>query len=85
MEILPYLQERILQKGHAVVVVAEGVGHEDHQPLMPPQDTHDYDASGNPRFKDIGLFIKGHLINQFKEINQDIQLKYIDNIIFIIR
>ena len=81
--ILDYLHDIIQKKGNAVVVVAEGVGHEDHQPLMrssmsTSNPSKQVDASGNPIFQDIGLFTKEFLIQEFKKLNQPIQLKYID-------
>ena len=45
---------------------------------MPPKENTDFDASGNARFRDIGLFVKEKLVSQFKAIGQAIQLKYID-------
>ena len=45
------VQERIERDGHAVVVVAEGAG----QHLLGA--TEESDASGNPRYRDIGPFL----------------------------
>jgi hypothetical protein len=47
-----------LEKGHAVVIVAEGAG----QRLIPrhdPQQQHD--ESGNPVFLDVGAWLKAEL------------------------
>jgi 6-phosphofructokinase 1 len=69
---LQHLEERLQQRGHAVVVVAEGAGQE----LLAA--TAERDASGNVRPGDIGTWlrdaIKGHFSGRGKECN----LKYID-------
>ena len=66
------LEERLKQRGHAVVAVAEGAGQE----LLAA--TAERDASGNVKLGDIGTFlreaIKGHFTRQVTECN----LKYID-------
>ncbi len=69
---LEALKKRLESRSHAVVVVAEGVG----QDLM--TSTNERDASGNIRFKDIGLFMKDKIKAYFKDRNFEINLKYID-------
>jgi 6-phosphofructokinase 1 len=66
------LRERIEDRGHAVIVAAEGAG----QHLL--QSVNDKDASGNIRYGDIGLFLKDEIINYFKIKSIAINLKYID-------
>jgi 6-phosphofructokinase 1 len=50
---LSVLKQRIQQRGHAVVVVAEGAG----QDLLAASG-EERDASGNVRLKDIGVFLR---------------------------
>ncbi|KAL8228310.1 hypothetical protein R6Q57_015894 [Mikania cordata] len=54
-----FLDDRLKQEGHAVVVVAEGAG----QDLIPRTDAEkqERDASGNPVFLDVGLWLKAEL------------------------
>ena len=49
--LLEQLRQRVMQRGHAVVIVAEGAG----QNLVEASGT---DASGNKRLGDIGVFLK---------------------------
>jgi 6-phosphofructokinase 1 len=67
------LENRLAGRGHAVVVVAEGAG----QHLM-ACDPSLKDASGNARFGDIGPFLKKAIETHFKDIGQEINIKYID-------
>jgi 6-phosphofructokinase 1 len=66
------LEERLNGRGHAVVVVAEGAG----QDLL--QRTGDKDASGNIRFGDVGLHLKDQIVQHFRKIGTELNLKYID-------
>lgn len=69
---LRLLRSRLERRGHAVIVVAEGAG----QHLM--QRTEERDASGNPRYADIGLFLRDKIKEHFKQVGTEINLKYID-------
>ena len=67
------LKDRILARGHAVIVVAEGAGQE----LF--EDRHgERDASGNIRYHDIGYHLKGAINEYFTGQGIPIDLKYID-------
>lgn len=70
--LLTHLKKRILDRGHAVILVAEGAG----QNLVP--ETGEKDASGNVKFTDIGIFLKERIKQYFKEENIEMSLKYID-------
>lgn len=70
--LLEHLKDRILKRGHAVILVAEGAG----QDLLPK--TGETDASGNLRFSDIGVFLKDRIEKYFKENKIVINVKYID-------
>jgi 6-phosphofructokinase 1 len=70
---LEALHRRILQKGNALIVVAEGAGQE-----LFNDSIKDTDPSGNILFKDIGLLLKRHIEKYFKERSLDLKFKYID-------
>ncbi|HXX81010.1 MAG TPA: ATP-dependent 6-phosphofructokinase [Thermodesulfovibrionales bacterium] len=69
---LAALTQRIEQRSHAVIVVAEGAGQE----LF--EATGERDASGNIKYGDIGIFLRDRIKQHFKRISIDINLKYID-------
>jgi 6-phosphofructokinase 1 len=70
---LQALENRIKQRKHAVIIVAEGAGQNffDDQQIQ-------YDASGNVVLKDIGVYLKDKITQYFKEKEIPISLKYID-------
>jgi 6-phosphofructokinase 1 len=70
---LPVLRRRMLERHHAVVVVAEGAGQQLFQDLPEHRD-----ASGNVRFQDIGVYLKQQIVDYFKEHGPRVDLKYID-------
>jgi 6-phosphofructokinase 1 len=70
--LLADLENRIRQRGHAVIVIAEGAGQE----LIP--ETGQVDASGNKKLPDIGLFLKEKINAHFTEVGVEMTLKYID-------
>ncbi|MFP4363767.1 MAG: ATP-dependent 6-phosphofructokinase [Spirochaetia bacterium] len=68
------LEQRLKTRKHAVIVVAEGAG----QDLVAKQNT-EFDASGNRRLMDIGVFLKEEIKNYFKNIKKmEVNVKYID-------
>jgi 6-phosphofructokinase 1 len=70
---LSALEQRILGKNHALVVVAEGAG----QNLL-NRDENRRDASGNVLHEDIGLFLRDSIQAHFRSRGIPINLKYID-------
>jgi 6-phosphofructokinase 1 len=70
--LLANLKKRILERKHAVILVAEGAG----QDIVPP--TGEKDASGNVRFTDIGIFLKNKIKEYFEQEGIEMSLKYID-------
>ncbi len=66
------LKKRLLDRGHAVILVAEGAGQE----FVPP--TGEKDASGNVKMNDIGIFLKEKIKNYLKKENIVASVKYID-------
>lgn len=71
--LLESLRHRLMRKGSAVIVVAEGAG----QKLMNNTEATT-DASGNQRYGDIGLYLKDKINAFFKERRTEVNLKYID-------
>jgi len=70
--LLQALEERLAQRGHAVIVVAEGAG----QDLL--AQTSECDASGNVRYGDIGIFLRDRIKEHFRQTGRKVELKYID-------
>ena len=70
--LLENLKRRLNDRGHAVILVAEGAGQE----LMPK--TGRKDASGNAVFNDIGMYLKQQISDYFKQQQIPINIKYID-------
>lgn len=67
---LAWLKQRLTERDHAVIVVAEGAGQEHLQSA----DGHD--ASGNVKLGDIGVFLRDRIKRAFS--GEGINLKYID-------
>lgn len=70
--LLVHLKKRLLDRGHAVILVAEGAGQE----FVPP--TGEKDASGNVKMNDIGIFLKDRIKSYLKSENIVSSVKYID-------
>jgi 6-phosphofructokinase 1 len=66
------LEERVKERGHAVIVVAEGAGQE----LM--ESRQECDASGNAKLGDIGIHLRDAIRGHFASTGMEINLKYID-------
>jgi 6-phosphofructokinase 1 len=71
--LLEALQARLANRGHAVIVVAEGAG----QKFFENEKT-ERDLSGNIKLKDIGSFLKETIVNYFDAKGINISIKYID-------
>ncbi len=71
--LLAKLEQRIKDRMHAVILVAEGAGQNffEHEEIR-------YDPSGNLKLHDIGIFLKDQIQSYFHSKNIDITLKYID-------
>jgi 6-phosphofructokinase 1 len=69
---LRLLRDRVRQRGHAVVVVAEGAG----QGLF----TYDgaVDASGNARLADIGPLLRDRILADFAAVGTELSVRYVD-------
>lgn len=70
---LQVLRNRLENRHHALIVVAEGTGQ-----YFFDSETLQKDASGNIKNNDIGLFLKDKISEQFKSENFPFTLKYID-------
>jgi 6-phosphofructokinase 1 len=70
--LLAALDERLANRGHAVIVVAEGAGTE----LLP--DPGERDASGNVKRGDIGVLLRDEIKRHRAATGADVSLKYID-------
>jgi len=70
---LTALEKRLANRGHAVIVVAEGAGQ-----AFFKDSPAEYDQSGNLRLKDIGVFLKETIISYFGNKKIDINIKYFD-------
>jgi 6-phosphofructokinase 1 len=70
---LAALERRIIDRGHALVVIAEGAG----QHLFDREEVA-RDASGNIRYEDVGVFMRDRIRAHFAEREVPISLKYLD-------
>ena len=70
---LDALKQRMLNKSHAVIAVAEGAG----QDLL-KADTTARDASGNVKLKDIGPFLRDKIEAFFKAEGIPVVIRYFD-------
>jgi 6-phosphofructokinase 1 len=71
--LLAALENRLRERKHAVIVVAEGAGQKFFKDA-----SEERDESGNIRLKDIGVFLKNAITNHFKSKKLEVNLKYID-------
>ncbi len=70
--LLKHLEQRLCDRHHAVILVAEGAG----QNLL--KKNNEVDASGNKKLGDIGLFLKDAITKHLKSKNIDSTIRYID-------
>jgi len=70
--LLLHLKERLRQRNHALIVVAEGAGQEHLEASAAT------DASGNKKFGDIGIYFKERISSYFKNGGITVNIKYID-------
>uniref|UniRef100_A0A2N9FZZ9 ATP-dependent 6-phosphofructokinase n=1 Tax=Fagus sylvatica TaxID=28930 RepID=A0A2N9FZZ9_FAGSY len=71
-----FIEKRLKEHGHMVIVMAEGAGQELLSESMRPIDQQD--ASGNKRLRDVGLWISQKIKDHFTKRKMTINLKYID-------
>jgi 6-phosphofructokinase 1 len=70
---LNMLEKRLEEKHHAVVVVAEGAGQDLFESASAEKD-----ASGNIKHKDIGVFMKDKITEEYNKKCFPFSIKYID-------
>lgn len=70
--LLEHLKKRIISRGHAVILVAEGAGQ--HLDVVPEGK----DASGNKKYMDVGVFLRDKISEFFQKENIEFNMKYID-------
>jgi 6-phosphofructokinase 1 len=71
--LLVSLEARLADRGHAVIVAAEGAGQKFFKDAQTERD-----ASGNIKLKDIGVYLKEAIKSYFDANGIDISIKYID-------
>lgn len=69
------LKKRILARGHALVVVAEGAGQDLFGAAAGPEER---DASGNVKLKDIGPFLRERIEAHFRTEKVPVVMRYFD-------
>jgi 6-phosphofructokinase 1 len=69
---LHHLEERLIKRKHAVIIVAEGAMQDK---LLKEKKT---DAGGNIKLADVGIYVRSRIIKYFEEKGIEINLKYID-------
>jgi 6-phosphofructokinase 1 len=67
------LRKRLKQRGHAVIVLAEGAGQDFFS-----ESERERDASGNLKLINIGRYTRDRITDHFKGSGLGISLKYID-------
>jgi 6-phosphofructokinase 1 len=72
---LQALEKLLRDRGHCVILVAEGAGQELMRKSGDPLET---DPSGNPKLLDIGIYLKTGIIEYFQKKGIEVNLKYID-------
>lgn len=71
--LLALIDRRLAERGHAVIITAEGAG----QDLLAANHLG-HDASGNQRYADIGTYLKDEISRHFQQSRTELNLKYID-------
>jgi 6-phosphofructokinase 1 len=71
--LLTALEQRIVNRGHAVIAVAEGAGQE-----LLGNTRKEHDASGNVRLGDIGLLLRDKIEEWFKARKIPFVMRYFD-------
>jgi 6-phosphofructokinase 1 len=77
---LAALQQRIKERGHAVVVLAEGAGQDllENSGAWSVERGAECDASGNVKLKDIGPFLRERIEAHFKAMRIPVIMRYFD-------
>ncbi|KAH7301236.1 hypothetical protein KP509_23G017100 [Ceratopteris richardii] len=70
-----FVEKRLRENGHMVIVVAEGAGQE---LVKSAERSKERDASGNELLLDIGMWLSRKLKDHYKAKKKELNLKYID-------
>jgi 6-phosphofructokinase 1 len=70
-----HVRQRLLNRGHALMVVAEGCAE---TLLSQPGEKARSDASGNQIYEDVGIYLRDRFKDHFKETGFKGQVRYID-------
>ncbi len=73
--LLEYIEQRLSQRAHMTIVVAEGAGQELFQEKEGGPST---DRSGNVKLQDIGVLLKDRITAHFAAQKTELTLKYMD-------
>ncbi|CAH2077897.1 unnamed protein product [Thlaspi arvense] len=71
-----YIEKRLKESGHMVLVIAEGAGQDLMSKSMESKTLED--ASGNKLLKDVGLWLSQSIKDHFNQKKMVMNLKYID-------
>ena len=71
--LLASLKKRLTERGHAVILTAEGAGQR-----YVSEGALERDASGNVKLGDIGIYLRDRIKEYFSENGLELNLKYID-------
>ncbi|KAH7572202.1 hypothetical protein JRO89_XS04G0219300 [Xanthoceras sorbifolium] len=74
--LLEFIDRRLKENGHMVIVIAEGAGQELVSESM--HSATQQDASGNKLLQDVGLWLSQRIKDYFKQRKMVLNLKYID-------
>jgi 6-phosphofructokinase 1 len=69
-----FLERRLNENSHALIVAAEGAGQE----LASGPVSGQTDPSGNARLGDVGVVLRDRLVQHFRQARVDATVKYID-------
>ncbi len=72
--LLEFLEKRLAEKDHAVIVVAEGAG----QDLFDESRQPGVDASGNQLHNDVGTLLLESIVGHFETKRTPVKMKYLD-------
>ncbi len=72
--LLAHVRARVSERGHAVIVVAEGAGQE----LLGGHESDARDASGNAKLHDIGPWLRRRIGDHFSDAGIETSIRYID-------
>eukprot|EP00281_Chroomonas_sp_CCMP1168_P020548 CAMPEP_0206235888 /NCGR_PEP_ID=MMETSP0047_2-20121206/13407_1 /ASSEMBLY_ACC=CAM_ASM_000192 /TAXON_ID=195065 /ORGANISM="Chroomonas mesostigmatica_cf, Strain CCMP1168" /LENGTH=524 /DNA_ID=CAMNT_0053660157 /DNA_START=35 /DNA_END=1609 /DNA_ORIENTATION=+ len=72
-ELFAYVEKKLFQKGHCLIVVAEGAGQEFFEGIDLGTD-----LSGNKKLPDIGAYLKDESKSWFQNKGRSVNVRYID-------